>query len=451
MTKFKTKHKALCAFKKLGAAMLIIATLTMCFTACKQTSGGGGGGKQTPKPKHKVTFSVEGGNGTLKAKVEDIVETETSPINVEEEKTVTFIATANDGYKVKGWTLDDSPVAEAGTKTEYKHKVTAAATVKVSFESNSTPPTPQTKYTVTLTQAEGGKVTASPEIPEDKQVAKDTEITFTAQAGAGYKIGTWLVSPVAAIQSGGDKGNETATVKITADMTISVNFELIPETAILTLDPDKLNIKIRAVTADDSDIQVGGCTETMFGSGNFADLHANGTTITLKGKIIDLYFASSEFATLNVQGLTTLQKLNCGGCKLTTLNVQGLTALKDLDCSRNQLTELDVQGCVSLQMLNCDYNKLHTLKVQGLPDLKKLYCVSNQLNAEAMTELLNALPARKVGDGAVAGLYTKYMNSTEGNCKDYTKPSELKKAFDGAKSRNWKLQRQKPRAGWEDI
>ena len=109
-------QKALGAFKKLGAVALIAAT--MFFVACNQTGGTGGGGGTT-KPKHAITFSVDSTtpNGKLTAKADGIDETSTSPINVEEGKTVTFTAKANDGYRVKGWTLDGKPVAEAGTNT----------------------------------------------------------------------------------------------------------------------------------------------------------------------------------------------------------------------------------------------------------------------------------------------------------------------------------------------
>ena len=120
--------KAQSAFKNLGAVALMVATLAMFFVACNQT--GGGGGKSTPK--HAITFSVDstspnGTGGTIKAKADGITETETSPIKVEEGKTVTFTAKANDGYELKGWTLDGKPVAEAGTKAEYKLTVTKPA------------------------------------------------------------------------------------------------------------------------------------------------------------------------------------------------------------------------------------------------------------------------------------------------------------------------------------
>jgi len=502
MKKSNSKSKAQGAFKNLGAVALITATLAVFFTACNQ-AGGGGGGKPTPTPKHAITFNVDSTtpNGTLKAKAEGITETEKSPINVEEGKTVTFTAKANDGYRVKGWTLDNSPITEAGTNTEYKLKVSKSATVKVSFEA-----IPPTKYTVTLNQTEHGKVTASPEIPEDKKVDKDTVITFTAKADTGYKVGKWTVTGSVLETGTGADGSETAKVKITADTTVSVSFEAIPPTkytvtltqteggtvtalpaipqdgkvdenteitfiaeanagykigkwtvtgsvlegstgadgsptakvkitadtsvkvsfvlspveggAVLILSPDKLTIEVRAKTEDGSAITVEGCNETTLASGTRTTLLAKGTKVILKGNITELSCSDNQLTSLNVQGLTALQKLSCGGNKLTALNVQGLTALQKLECWKNQLTELNVQSCTAL---------------------KDLYCYSNQLNAQAMTEILNALPAREASDNATARLYTEETDEPEGNCKDFTQPAELKKAVEDAKSRNWKL------------
>ena len=83
--------------------------------------------------------------------------------------------------------------------------------------------------------------------------------------------------------------------------------------------------------------------------------------------------------------------------------------------------------------------------------LQKLGCYSNQLNAKAMTELLNALPARTAGDDAKAWLYTEETDKPEGNCKDFTQPAELKAALDGAKKRNWKLGKINENGIWKDI
>jgi len=58
-------------------------------------------------------------------------ETETSPINVEHGKTVEFIATPDDDYKVDEWTIKDGAF-EAGTG---KVKMNVNTTVTVTFKS----------------------------------------------------------------------------------------------------------------------------------------------------------------------------------------------------------------------------------------------------------------------------------------------------------------------------
>ena len=166
-------------------------------------------------------------------------------------------------------------------------------------------------------------------------------------------------------------------------------------------------------------------------------------------KVLECY--SNQLTELDVQGLTALQKLSCWSNQLPELNVQGLTALQKLYCSENQLTALNVQGLTALQELYCSYNQLTELNVQGRASLKELDCYRNKLNAQAMTELLNALPARTAGDDAEATLYTEKTGEVEGNCKDYTQPAELKAAFEGAKSRKWQLMKVDASGNWEDI
>ena len=158
--------------------------------------------------------------------------------------------------------------------------------------------------------------------------------------------------------------------------------------ASLILSPDKLTIKVRAITADGTTVKVEGCTETTLASGGtYSELHARGTTVTLKGNIIELNFGDSSYnssnklTALNVQGLSALRGLICGNNLLTNLNVQGLTALKSLWCPSNQLTVLNVQGLSALRYLNCEENKLATLNVQGCTALNQLWCRKNQLTA----------------------------------------------------------------------
>ena len=287
--------------------------------------------------------------------------------------------------------------------------------------------------------------------------------------------------------------------------------------ASLILSPNKLDITVKAVTSDGTPVTVEGCTETELTSGTETVLHAQGTVVILKGKItalkVDDYYSSNsnKLTALNVQGLTALERLVCGGNQLTELNVQGLTALKELSCGSNQLTELNVQGLTALQGLNCAYsqltalnvqgltalqelncysnqltalnvqgltalkelqcggnqltelnvqdctvlqelicssNQLTALNVQGLTALKELSCGSNQLNADAFKKLFNDLPVRADSDNANCILYTEQTGVTEGNHTDFTAPPDLAAAFNNAKTvKKWRMYKKKDGSG----
>ncbi len=87
------------------------------------------------QPKHTVTFSVDGGNGSLEAKVDG------TKINsgdqVEKGKTVEFTAKPFSEYSVDTWSIDGSAFAEgsgaAGSQTA-RVTITAGTTVKVKFK-----------------------------------------------------------------------------------------------------------------------------------------------------------------------------------------------------------------------------------------------------------------------------------------------------------------------------
>ena len=120
------------------------------------------------------------------------------------------------------------------------------------------------------------------------------------------------------------------------------------------------------------------------------------------------------------------------------------STLDSLDCSNNKLTELDASGLTSLFDLSCGENKLTALNVQGCTILKQLDCSANKLDGQAMTKILNALPSHDENDGAYAILYTERSGFDENNCKDFSQPKDLKKAFEDAKKRHWKLQKYSP-------
>ena len=264
------------------------------------------------------------------------------------------------------------------------------------------------------------------EISSGDMVEHGKKVEFTPKEEKGYRVKNWTLDG----ENIGGMAHFTLGVSKAATVTLSFEVNYVRGGAVLILSPNKLNIRVVAKTADGSAITVEGCTETTLANNTQTELHATGTKVILKGNITEL---------------------SCGSNKLAALNVQGLTSLKELKCSDNQLSELDVEDLISLQELYCGDNQLPELNVHGCTSLKKLTCYSNKLNAKAMTALLNALPARVAGDNATAVLYTEETDIPEGNHKDFTQSEDLKKAFEGAKKRNWKLQKENENGYKEDI
>ena len=205
--------------------------------------------------------------------------------------------------------------------------------------------------------------------------------------------------------------------------------------ASLILSPDKLDIKVKVITADGTPVTVEGCEETTLTSGARTVLHAKGRLVILKGNIKELDFYKNQLTALNVQGLTDLRKLDCWGNQLTELNVQGCTALQELNCGFNKLTALDVQGLTTLQNLFCPFNQLTVLNVQDLTALKYLVCHGNRLNADAFTKLFKDLPIRQDSDRANCILYIEKSGFTDDNHIDFTAPPDLAAAFNNAKTK----------------
>ena len=317
-------------------------------------------------------------------------------------------------------------------------------------------------------KADGVEETAKSPI----SIEQGKKVTFTAEPAAPYVVKEWKVDGT--VVTGNTSNSYTHTVTAAVDVKVIFDAPFVEGGASLILSPDKLTIRVKAVTSDGSAVAVEGCTETSLASGStYTRLHATGTVVILKGKIIKLGCDNNQLTALNVQGLTALQYLNCGynrltalnaqgltalqelSCysnQLTALNVQGLTALQRLHCYNNQLTALNVQGLTALQYLNCGYNQLTTLNVQGLTALRTLWCYNNKLTAQAFTKLFDDLPARTAGDGARCILYTEKPGVTEGNCTDFTTPAELQAAFQNAKDvKHWKMHKLNTSGDEEEI
>ena len=207
----------------LAAGLMVAALVLGCNTNVSN------GGEVLPE-KFTVTFNVNGGNGNLTATVDG--KAITPPAQVEKGKNVVFTATPNKKYVVDKWSITPSNALIENGKAEdttAKVKVTANTTVNVMFKSTAVqPPTPPVTdgCTVTMSAGANGSITASPVIPAGGKVAKDTEITFTATANPGYRVDTWTITG-GTIQAGGQQGDATAKVKVTANTTVNVTFKTV--------------------------------------------------------------------------------------------------------------------------------------------------------------------------------------------------------------------------------
>ena len=421
--------------------------------------------EKLPPELFAVTFSVDGAGGTLKAKADGVAETETSPITVEHGKTVTLTAAPAAGYKVKEWKLGGNAVN--GTNMSYTHTITQAINVTVSFEPKKallTLAAGKNTVKVKAKTADGSAIKV--EGCTVTELANDTETTLTVTA-PDRKL--TLIGDIIELNCSGEEtpgGNRplialnvsgcTALQKLDCakNQLTALNVQGLTKLQKLDCDSNQLTtLNVQGLTAlqelicysngELSTLDVQGCTALQ-------QLNCRNNKITSLNvqdltELQELDCQTNKLTSLNVQGLTKLQKLDCSGNQLSTLNVQGLTALQKLYCENNQLTTLDVSGLTALQKLYCNGNQNHRylseLNVQGCTALKELLCYYNKLNADAFIKIFNGLPTREASDGAKAILYVDRAGVTEENCTNFTTPESLKKAFEGAKAKHWRLQK----------
>ena len=310
------------------------------------------------------------------------------------------------------------------------------------------------------------------EINSGDSVEQGKSVVFTAEPALDYVVEQWTNGGTVIGEAGMDT-SYTYTVTANADIKVKFQSLFVEGGASLILSPDRLDIKVKVTTADNSSVRIEGCTETELTSGTETVLHAKGRKVILKGKIIKLscYYNQltelnvqgltalkylvceyNQLTALNVQGLTALRSLSCGGNQLTALNVQGCTALHTLKCSGNQLTALNVQGLSALGWLYCGNNQLTTLNVQGLTALRTLHCNNNKLTAQAFTKLFDDLPVWQDSYKGECILYTEESGVTEGNHTDFTAPPDLAAAFNNAKNnKKWKMYKRNISGSWVEI
>lgn len=171
------------------------------------------------KAKYSVTF---GSNDTNMGKVsvsDGTVSYTTSPASVEDGKSVTFTATAENGYKFDGWysDADCTTAIENATAETYTTTVTADTTVYAKFVAET--------YNITVNENTNCTVTVN------ETAAYDSNVNVTVNAKDGYTVKNISVTNV---NDSDITGNATSgfTFKMPAsDVKITPNVEAVEVTA----------------------------------------------------------------------------------------------------------------------------------------------------------------------------------------------------------------------------
>ena len=243
------------------------------------------------KKVYNVTFSVDGGHGTISATPQDGSASSTSPVSVEHGKKVTFTAVPHTGYEVEKWMVGGNTVS-GNTSTSYElSTVTEAKNVTVKFKKKT--------YTVTFSVAAGeGKLkgeyndgtshsnTAQNGGGEVKleNVPYGTQVTFTAtpttSAGA-WKVADWTKDNAAV-----NGTNSTYTLfNVTADTTVTVKFY---QSEIDGTDPMAWRALLNAVSnaPENATIKINGEIKATIANDNKGEIVIN-KNLTIKGKKTD--------------------------------------------------------------------------------------------------------------------------------------------------------------------
>ena len=190
--------------RKTGILAVVAAIAVIGITGCPNPGTPG----QSPVSESFTVEMTAGEHGTVSA-------TPAIPAGgkVAKDTVITFTATPDEGYIIGRWAISGgSIVAGAGTRI----KITSNTKVHVSFN---------TECTVEMTAGENGTVSADPEIPANRKIAKDTVVTFTAKPDKNFMVEKWTVTG-GTVEEGGTSESTTAKVKITADTKVEVSFIL---------------------------------------------------------------------------------------------------------------------------------------------------------------------------------------------------------------------------------
>ena len=91
--------------------------------------------------------------------------------------------------------------------------------------------------------------------------------------------------------------------------------------------------------------------------------------------------ARAAVSVMDLGGCSALETLTCSGKNLSTVDLSDCVALKELSIFSQKLTGLDLSHNSKLETVNCSNNLMSTLTMGNHPHLKTLSCNTNQLTA----------------------------------------------------------------------
>ena len=178
------------------------AVVTTEFTVTVANEGAGGGSTPTP-----VTYTIKasaGTGGSVKINGDAV-----SQKNVDENSTVTVVATPQTGYSFVNWTSGNNVVS---TNATYSFTATANTTLVANFA--------KTAYTVAVEANEGGVAYIGTKGTTSTTVGYNDNVTLTAEANDGYEFVKWTDANGGQIST-----NATISVEVTTDVTYRAVFQ----------------------------------------------------------------------------------------------------------------------------------------------------------------------------------------------------------------------------------
>lgn len=228
------------------------------------------------KAKYSVTFGSNDAN-MGKVSVSDGTNSyTTSPASVEDSKSVTFTATANEGYKFDGWYSDadcTNPIDGASNATYTVNNISQAVSAYAKFSAVS--------YNITKEDVTNYSV----EVKESAEYNSPVSVTVTATDNA-YEVNGITVTDKdnnVVNVSGGESGVYTFTMPA-SHVTVKANSKLkqidAPTVKFNVVGQSTADAKVLGSTPITASYTVAGNSTIVEGSENVAVTDANGTTVS---------------------------------------------------------------------------------------------------------------------------------------------------------------------------